>query len=138
MTIQDIRDLDEIRIPNCVDVEEMIQEHKMNNHFTIVTKPIARGVVNSYRSTCDFIFMCTDNAPESLLADDQFAKCLLNGGTVIADEINQASDDVLQFLIDLTEGGSYTGKFTGREYDFSNVHQDFKILGMMTPRHAND
>lgn len=138
MTIQDIRDLDEIRIPNCVDVEDMIQEHKMNNRFTIVTKPMARGVVNQYRSKCDFIFMCTDNAPEALLADDQFAKYLLNGGTVIADEINMASDEVLQFLIDLTEGGSYTGKFTRKEYDFSNVHPDFKILGMMTPRHAND
>lgn len=150
MTLQEIRELNNITYPEHEvgkdDMFQYVEEHKVNNKFTIVTGPAGCGKFTHYASKCDYsvnsqsIIDIADllrevrfvpgkdgeNHPQ--IKNTEFAKYVLNGGTVLFDEINYLSDTTLEFLIDLTSKTEDTDKFY-----FSRVHPDFKIIGVMTP-----
>lgn len=150
MTLQEIRELNNITYPEHEvgkdDMFQYVEEHKVNDKFTIVTGPAGCGKFTHYASKCDYsvnsqaIIDIADllrevrfvpgqdgeNHPQ--IKNTEFAKYVLNGGTVLFDEINYLSDTILEFLIDLTSKTEDTDKFY-----FSRVHPDFKIIGVMTP-----
>lgn len=150
MTLQEIRELNNITYPEHEvgkdDMFQYVEEHKVNDKFTIVTGPAGCGKFTHYASKCDYsvnsqaIIDIADllrevrfvpgqdgeNHPQ--IKNTEFAKYVLNGGTVLFDEINYLSDTTLEFLIDLTSKTEDTDKFY-----FSRVHPDFKIIGVMTP-----
>ena len=150
MTLQEIRELNSITYPEHEvgkdDMFQYVEEHKVNNKFTIVTGPAGCGKFTHYASKCDYsvnsqsIMDIADllrevkfvpgpdmkNYPQ--INDTEFMKCVLNGGTVLFDVFYYLSDTTLEFLIDLTSKTEDTDKFY-----FSRVHPDFKIIGVMTP-----
>ena len=150
MTLQEIRELNNITYPEHEvgkdDMFQYVEEHKVNNKFTIVTGPAGCGKFTHYASKCDYsvnsqaiidiadllrevrFIPGQDGENHPQIKNTEFAKYVLNGGTVLFDEINYLSDTTLEFLIDLTSKTEDTDKFY-----FSRVHPDFKIIGVMTP-----
>lgn len=102
MTLQEIRELNNITYPEHEvgkdDMFQYVEEHKVNDKFTIVTGPAGCGKFTYYASKCDYsvnsqsIMDISDllteisfvprqdgkNYPQ--INDTEFVKCALNGG----------------------------------------------------------
>lgn len=140
MTINEIRELFEITYPKNINkdnAESYIIEHKVNDNFIIVTMPARFGLSKKYLAKADYTYIDFDGSINLLVTDldnfngelvevpSNFIKASHEGGTILFDTMRFMSDDVLDYLI----------KISSREndgtYNFSNVHPDFKIIGII-------
>ena len=148
MTIQEIRELANIKFPpieNFEDAQKYVEEHKVNNRFTIVTGPAGSGKFFKYSAKGDAVlridgFDCSEindlainfgfNEGKPELTESELVKCAKAGGTAVIDfdYFHLAKDEIIQFLIDLTSKTEDTDKFR-----FSEVSPDFKIIMTVTP-----
>ncbi len=137
MTLQEIKDLNNIKYLNDpkVDPVSYIEEHKVNDYFIIVTGPAGCGKFAKYYTKSEVVYKCENILQLSDLITDfefkdkqptflpsEFEKCITTGGTVILYDLNLLSDNILTFLLEITE----TNKI-------ATLHPDFKIIGIMTP-----
>ncbi len=140
MTAQDILELNNIEYPNFDyksedELAQYIEEHKVNDRFIIVTGPTSREKVTRYtaKSDCSIVAYDMDNIQDlffqfafvndqSTFIESDFAKCVVNGGTVLIDDIDFLSANVLEKLIQLTSGEPI--EFSNRIY---NTHHEFML-----------
>ena len=137
MTVQEIKDLNNIKYPNDpkADSASYIEEHKVNDYFIIVTGPIGCGKFAKYYTKSEVIYKCENILQVSDLITDfefkdkkptffpsDFTKCSAVGGTVILYDLNLLSDKILEFLLEATDPEKN-----------KSIHPDFKIIGIMTP-----
>lgn len=140
MTVNEIRELFEITYPKNINkdnAESYIIEHKVNDNFIIVTMPVGFGLSKKYLAKADYTYVDFDGSVNLLVTDldnfngelvevpSNFTKASHEGGTILFDTIKFMSDEVLNYLI----------KISSREnddtYNFSNIHPDFKIIGII-------
>ena len=146
MTIQEIKELDNIKYPNNVDsmsfdeTQQFIEKHKVNDKFTIITGPVACGKFNQTKADyyygadhikfMDSLFYdlkVSDVTGISFVPSD-FLFAIKSGKTILIDELNQVPLDIIKMLCDITNSYEYI-----TEKGIIKVHPDFNIIGILTP-----
>ena len=149
MTIQEIRELANIKFPpieNFEEAQKYVEEHKVNNRFAIVTGPAGSGKFYKYSAKADATLHIDGfdrGEVEDLITtfgfnkdgkaefkESDLIKCAKAGGTVVIDYdyFHLVKDEVIQFFINLTSKTEDT-----EEFRFSEVSPDFKIIMTVTP-----